>query len=137
MIGVRSDYLVIKHCSDDEDGSLGVEYDKYFELVDELKAAEAVSEGDYLVRVKWSKVLSRGRRRYIQCFGPPFIMQFSGSGLVAPCGMFFNSRYRTKTASKRQHDEYRLAQPKTRRRPVKKWGPPQCVWSRFCRSARP
>ena len=88
------DYLVIKHCSDDEHGSLGVEYDKYFELVDDLKAAEAVSEGDYLVRVKWSKVLSQGRRCYRQCYGPPFIMQFSGSGLVAPCGMFFNSKYR-------------------------------------------
>ena len=26
---LRPDYLVIKHCSDDEDGSLGVNYDGY------------------------------------------------------------------------------------------------------------
>ncbi|MEW6386715.1 MAG: radical SAM protein [Thermodesulfobacteriota bacterium] len=88
------DYLVIKHCSDDELGSLGVEYDKYYDLVGLLKDAERLSEGPYLVRAKWSKILSRGQRHYEQCYGPPFIMQFSGSGLVAPCGMLFNRRYR-------------------------------------------
>lgn len=88
------DYLVIKHCSDDEQGSLGVDYEKYNELVDDLKAAEAVSSGDYIVRAKWSKILSGGKRNYSQCFGPPFIMQFSGSGLVAPCGMLFNEKYK-------------------------------------------
>lgn len=88
------DYLVIKHCSDDEKGSLGVEYEKYHELVDVLKQAEAFSTGAYQVRAKWSKILSGGKRDYIQCYGPPLIMQFSGSGLVAPCGMLFNSRYK-------------------------------------------
>jgi MoaA/NifB/PqqE/SkfB family radical SAM enzyme len=38
--------------------------------------------------------MSGGKRKYSQCYGPPFIMQFSGSGLVAPCGMLFNSRYK-------------------------------------------
>jgi len=88
------DYTVIKHCSDDEKGSLGVDYSKYFELVDILKKAEAYSSEGYLVKVKWSKILSRGKRSYIQCYGSPFIMQFSGSGLVAPCGMLFNNRFR-------------------------------------------
>jgi MoaA/NifB/PqqE/SkfB family radical SAM enzyme len=88
------DYTVIKHCSDDEKGSLGVDYRKYFELVTILKEAESYSEERYLVRVKWSKILSGGKRRYIRCYGPPFIMQFSGSGLVAPCGMLFNNRYK-------------------------------------------
>lgn len=87
------DYLVIKHCSDDEDGSIGVEYDKYHELVDVLKMAEGFSTESYLVKAKWSKILSRGKRCYNRCYGPPFIMQFSGSGLVAPCGMLFNSKY--------------------------------------------
>lgn len=88
------DYLVIKHCSDDEKGSLGVDYEKYQGLVDVLKEAEAYSTETYQVRAKWSKILSGGKRCYSQCYGPPLIMQFSGSGLVAPCGMLFNSQYK-------------------------------------------
>jgi len=87
------DYTVIKHCSDDEKGRLGVDYEKYFDLVDILKEAESYSDDEYLVKAKWSKILSQGKRRYIQCYGPAFIMQLSGSGLVAPCGMLFNNRY--------------------------------------------
>jgi MoaA/NifB/PqqE/SkfB family radical SAM enzyme len=89
-----ADYLVIKHCSDDEDGSLGVDYTQYHGLVDLLKEAEARSAPGYLVRAKWSKLLSGGAREYAQCYGPPFILQLSGSGLVAPCGMLFNRKYR-------------------------------------------
>ncbi len=88
------DYLVIKHCSDDEAGSLGVNYEKYFDLIDLLNEAETYSNEHYMVRAKWSKILSHGKRDYVQCYGPPFIMQFSGSGLVAPCGMLFNSKYK-------------------------------------------
>ncbi len=88
------DYLVIKHCSDDEAGSLGVDYDKYHELVAVLTEAETRSENGYMVRAKWSKILSGGKRSYSRCYGPPFITQFSGSGLVAPCGMLFNRKYK-------------------------------------------
>ncbi|MEK6875344.1 MAG: radical SAM protein [Nanoarchaeota archaeon] len=87
------DYLVIKHCSDDEFGSLGVDYSKYKELTNLLKDAEKISTEKYSIKVKWSKILSGGGRSYTQCFGPQFILQLSGSGLVAPCGMFFNERY--------------------------------------------
>jgi len=88
------DYLVIKHCSDDEKGSLGVDYHKYYALEGILKEAESYTEDGYHVQAKWSKIMSGGKRRYSRCYGPPFIMQFSGSGLVAPCGMFFNDRYK-------------------------------------------
>jgi len=88
------DYLVIKHCSDDENGSLKVDYSKYHEMVDILKQAEEKSTADYLVKAKWSKILSGGERCYKKCYGPPFIVQFSGSGLVAPCGMLFNTQYK-------------------------------------------
>jgi MoaA/NifB/PqqE/SkfB family radical SAM enzyme len=91
---LQVDYLVIKHCSDDENGKLGIDYSKYYELVDILQEAESYSDKQYLVKAKWSKILSGGKRKYNRCFGPPFITQFSGSGLVAPCGMFFNSRYK-------------------------------------------
>lgn len=89
-----ADYFVIKHCSDDENGSLGVDYDRYFDMVDLLKEAESLSTATYTVRAKWSKLLSHGKRRYSRCYGPPFILQMSGSGLIAPCGAFFNSKYK-------------------------------------------
>lgn len=88
-----ADYLVIKHCSDDEQASLGVDYAGYEQLTAVLGAAERLSTANYQVSVKWSKLLSGGKRGYRQCWGPPFIVQLSGSGLVAPCGMLFNARY--------------------------------------------
>lgn len=88
------DYLVIKHCSDDEDGSLGIDYGKYTELTDLLRVAEGYSKGGYSVQVKWSKILTGRNRSYTACYGPPFILQMSGSGLVAPCGMLFNDKYK-------------------------------------------
>lgn len=88
------DYFVIKHCSDDEKGSLGVDYSKYNDMIEILKNAEAYSDNKYIVKAKWSKILSEGKRKYSRCYGPPFIMQFSGSGLVAPCGMLFNDKYK-------------------------------------------
>ena len=71
-----------------------MEYDKYFSLVEVLKEAEGLSDENYLVKAKWSKILSGGTRKYKRCYGPPFILQMSGSGLVAPCGMFFNNKYK-------------------------------------------
>lgn len=90
------DYLVIKHCSDDEEGNLGVKYEEYFEddLIEKIKEAEAMSTENYQVSAKWSKILSHGKRKYTKCFGSPFILQLSGSGLVAPCGMLFNDKYK-------------------------------------------
>lgn len=91
---LRPDYLVIKHTSDSEDGALGVDYKKYEKLYSTLKAAEALSDDEYQVVVKWSKIESEGKRSYQRCYGPPFQIQLSGSGLVAPCGMLFNEKYK-------------------------------------------
>jgi MoaA/NifB/PqqE/SkfB family radical SAM enzyme len=91
---LRPDYAIIKHCSDDEDGSLGVDYRKYEALYDLLHQAEAISDDEYSVIVKWSKIEQGNKRTYQRCYGPPFILQISGSGLVAPCGMLFNDRYK-------------------------------------------
>ncbi len=90
------DYLVIKHCSDDEDGSLGVDYEKYNELISILNEAEKKSTDAYLVKAKWSKILSGGKRKYSKCYGAPFMIQMSGSGLIAPCGFLFNDKYKEK-----------------------------------------
>ncbi len=91
---LRTDYLIIKHCSDNEDGDLGVDYSKYKEFFDVLKIAETFSDNEYKVVVKWNKIKAEGKRSYERCYGPPFLMQLSGSGLVAPCGMMFNERYK-------------------------------------------
>jgi MoaA/NifB/PqqE/SkfB family radical SAM enzyme len=91
---LRPDYLVIKHCSDDEDGSLGVDYSGYEAMYDLLREAEALSDDEYKVVVKWSKIADGHSRSYQRCYGPPFMIQISGSGLVAPCGMLFNERYK-------------------------------------------
>ena len=91
---LRPDYLVIKHCSDNEDGTLGVKYGEYQKLYDTLHAAEALSDDEYQVTVKWSKIEANGKRSYQRCYGAPFMIQISGSGLVAPCGMLFNERYK-------------------------------------------
>ena len=87
------DYGVIKHCSDDEYGSLGVDYSKYEDMYDLLEQAEQLSNDQTKVIVKWEKIKDKGRPSYKRFYGPQFLLQISGSGLVAPSGMFFNARY--------------------------------------------
>ncbi len=91
-----ADYLVIKHCSDDELGTIGVQYEKYEKLIGTLKEAEKISTKDYLVKAKWSKILSGGKRSYSKCYAIPFMLQLSGAGIVTPCGFFFHDRYKDK-----------------------------------------
>ena len=87
------DYAVIKHCSDDESGSLGIDYNQYEPLYDLLTQAEAMSNDQTKVIVKWNKIKNGDKPSYKRFYGPQFLLQISGSGLVAPSGMFFNARY--------------------------------------------
>lgn len=87
------DYAVIKHCSDDEQHTLGIDYGKYEELYDMLIQAEAMSNDQTKVIVKWSKIRDGDKPPYKRFYGPAFLLQISGSGLVAPSGMFFNARH--------------------------------------------
>jgi MoaA/NifB/PqqE/SkfB family radical SAM enzyme len=90
---IRPHYLIYKHCADNVDGYLGIDYRKYDALFDTFREAEAMSDDGFRVVVKWSRLADEGKRDYQRCFGPPFILQMSGSGLIAPCGFMFNSRY--------------------------------------------
>lgn len=96
-VELEADYLVIKHCSDDEFGTLGVKYGDYEKCYETLKRAETFSNDKTIIRVKWSKIrecCDQGAiRSYKNCYGTPFLLQISGTGLVAPCGMLFNERY--------------------------------------------
>ena len=86
------DYGVIKHCSDDEFGTLGVDYSKYEEMFPKLKEAEALSNENTKITCKWDKI-KNSVSTYKRFYGPQFLLQISGSGLVAPAGLFFNARY--------------------------------------------
>lgn len=87
------DYAVIKHCSDDEQHTLGIDYSQYESLHDLLLQAESMSNERTKVIVKWSKIRDGDKPSYKRFYGPQFLLQISGSGLVAPSGMFFNARY--------------------------------------------
>jgi MoaA/NifB/PqqE/SkfB family radical SAM enzyme len=87
------DYAVIKHCSDDESHTLGIDYSKYEALHGVLAQAEAMSTDQTKVIVKWEKIRDGDKPPYQRFYGPQFLLQISGSGLVAPSGMFFNARY--------------------------------------------
>lgn len=87
------DYAVIKHCSDDEQHTLGIDYSQYESLHDLLIQAEAMSNEQTKIIVKWDKIKDGDKPSYKRFYGPQFLLQISGSGLVAPSGMFFNARY--------------------------------------------
>jgi hypothetical protein len=92
-IDLGVDYGVIKHCSDDENGSLGVDYSKYEPLYGKLNEAEKMSTEQTKIIVKWEKIMDKGKPSYNRFYGPQFLLQISGSGLIAPSGMFFNAKF--------------------------------------------
>jgi MoaA/NifB/PqqE/SkfB family radical SAM enzyme len=87
------DYGVIKHCSDDESGALGGDYSNYEGMYPLLEQAETMSNATTKVIVKWEKLNALGKSSYKRFYGPQFLLQISGSGLVAPSGMFFNAKF--------------------------------------------
>lgn len=92
---LRPTYGVIKHCADDSFGTLGVDYSKYKSLQKDLELAEQIGrDAGVRISAKWDKIQSEGKRRYDRCMGSAFIMQVSGSGLVANCGFHFNERFK-------------------------------------------
>lgn len=87
------DYGVIKHCSDDELGTLGIDYSQYEKMYPLIQEAEKLSNDKTKIIAKWSKIMDKGVSSYNRLYGPQFLLQCSGSGLVAPSGQFFNARY--------------------------------------------
>tara|TARA_E500000331_G_scaffold357800_1_gene421039 strand:- start:1708 stop:2859 length:1152 start_codon:yes stop_codon:yes gene_type:complete len=87
------DYGVIKHCSDDELGTLGIDYSKYEAMYPLIIQAEKMSNDQTKIIAKWSKIKDEGVSSYNRLYGPQFLLQLSGTGLVAPSGQFFNARY--------------------------------------------
>lgn len=90
---LRPDYAIMKHCANSADGDLDVDYRQYSKLFPLFQEAEEMSDADFRVAVKWSRIQDEGKRDYQRCYGPPFILQMSGNGLIAPCGQKFNAKY--------------------------------------------
>ena len=69
------DYAVIKHCSDDTEGTLGVDYTKYDDMHPLLLEAESMSNERTKVIVKWSKIQEGNDCSYTAMYGPQFLLQ--------------------------------------------------------------
>lgn len=90
---LKVDYLVIKHCTDNEKGDLHVNYEKIQALTPLLKEAEALSTEQTQIIIKWSKINTGKNRRYTQCWAGALIHQISGNGICSVCGSFFGKGY--------------------------------------------
>lgn len=87
-------YAVIKHCATDDDGMIKVNYSDYDCLEDTFKACEALTDDRTRIVAKWNRIGKAAIRQYTKCYGPPFILQMSGNGLIATCGPYFNEKYK-------------------------------------------
>src|SRR3989338_1288657 len=89
------DYAMVKHTSDDETGSMGIDNLAYDEVSEAIRQAETMSTDRTHITAKWSKLsgINAWPPPYKRVYGCPFLLQISGSGLVAQSGMFFNSRH--------------------------------------------
>lgn len=92
-VDLEIDYAIVKHTTDDPQRGLKIDYRAYEPLYPVLRGAEALSNAKTSIQVKWSKITSGASRSYCQCYGPPFMLQISGLGRVAPCGTFFSDKY--------------------------------------------
>lgn len=93
---LRPVYGIIKHCSDGSEGELGVDYSRYDELLPTLQECEEIGRrAGVRITVKWNRIKTKLKRGYTRCYGPPFQLQISGSGLVSTCGLRFNDKYAT------------------------------------------
>ncbi len=90
---LRPVYSIVKHCADSADGALGVDYSKYKELESTFDEVEAIGKRAG-VRIDVKRDKMEGKRQYDRCYGPPFLLQISGNGLVAPCSALFNEKYK-------------------------------------------
>jgi len=65
------DYAIIKHCSDDEHGTLGIDYSLYESMFDLIRQAESMSNDTTQVIAKWDKIKDKGKASYKRFYGPP------------------------------------------------------------------
>lgn len=93
---LRVHYGVIKHCFVDDDGMIKVNVADYPKIEGTLRECEKLTEpdGSFRLVAKWNRIGEGAKRNYSQCYGPTFILQMSGNGLIAPCGPYFNEKFK-------------------------------------------
>ena len=87
-------YGVIKHCFVDDDGMLKVKVEDYPKVIEIMKECEKLTDDKFRLVAKWNRIGEGSKRDYKECYGPRFILQMSGNGLIAPCGPYFNEKYK-------------------------------------------
>ncbi len=89
-ISLGVDYLQIKQFSDPGDERLHrFDYEKYSQVTDNLKEAEAMSTENTNIIIKWG-MIGQVKRKYDHCIDLPFLFQISGNSKCYPCGYLFN-----------------------------------------------
>ena len=86
------DYGVIKHCSDDEFGTLGVDYSKYEEMYSLLNQAESMGNEKTKIIVKWSKIKDKGLPSYNRFYGPQFFITNQWEWISSPIWYVFQCK---------------------------------------------
>src|SRR5262249_32313926 len=62
---------------------------------DLIREAETYSTPQTAIIAKWTKIKEGNQgRSYQRCYGPPFMVQLSGTGVVGPCGQLFNDKFK-------------------------------------------
>ena len=87
-------YAVIKHCFVDPDGILKADQNNYDHLEGTFKECESLTDDNTRIVAKWNRIGKASKREYTRCYGPQFIMQMSGNGLISTCGPMFNEKYK-------------------------------------------
>jgi radical SAM protein with 4Fe4S-binding SPASM domain len=88
------DYFVVKQCSDPLDKGMVVPEAEWFdhpEVMEILKAAEAMSTEKTRIIVKFAAMATRWKRPYNHCLDVPLLFQMSGDGKCYPCGFLFGN----------------------------------------------
>lgn len=87
-------YAVIKHCFVDDDHMLKVNVADYPKVTGLMQEAEKLTDDKTRIVAKWNRIGDGSKRNYHKCYGPMFILQMSGNGLVAPCGPLFSEKFK-------------------------------------------
>jgi MoaA/NifB/PqqE/SkfB family radical SAM enzyme len=90
------DYAIIKHCLDYQGAPLRVDYSEYEKLQPLISEAERLTTENYLVVAKHRMMASGAVPQPDKCCGPQFLLQVSGTGLLAACGPLFGPQYAEK-----------------------------------------
>lgn len=87
------DYCIVKHCMDYEGKIDGVSAEGYEKMGPLLLKAQFLSAEGFVVATKSRMMAMRGYDAPPHCYGPNFLLQMSGTGLIGACGPLFGPQH--------------------------------------------